>query len=109
MAFIKKILGLALLFGGLSVIFYGLYSSYDIFTGKKEAPAIFDEAEQSVSKTSLQDPQAQLQEMIGEQLKGLLPADSVPNLLNLFSWSIFAGILVLGGGQISGIGIKLLR
>lgn len=110
MNFIKKILGLVLLFGGLIIIFYGLYSSYNIFNAKKEAPAIFEITEQlGVKQGGALDIQAQLQNMLGEQLKGLLPANSITSLLNLISWSIFAGILVLGGAQISGLGIKLLR
>lgn len=105
---IKKILGPALIIIGLAVIFYGLYSSFNIFTGKEVAPEIFKTpaAQKSVGS---QDIQAQLQNMLSEQLKGLLPAGSIATLFNLASWSVFAGILVLGGAQISGLGIKLLN
>lgn len=111
MSSIRKILGLILLFGGLAIIIYGLYSSYGIFTAKNEAPVVFETPKQLnvVQKGSDQDLQSQLQNLLGDQLKGLLPADSVPQLLNLLSWSIFAGILILSGGQISGLGIKLLK
>lgn len=110
MDLVKRPLGFVLLFGGLFIIFYGLYSSYNIFTGKEAAPVIFGVVEQpSVAKAGSQDLQAQLQEMLGNQLKGMLPAELMPKFLNLFSWSIFAGILILGGGQISGLGIKLIK
>ena len=46
--------------------------------------------------------------MIGEQLKGIIPVDSVSNLLNLIAWSIFAAILIFGGAQIASLGIKLI-
>ncbi|MDO8559041.1 MAG: hypothetical protein Q7R84_01795 [bacterium] len=98
----KKILGMILLFGGLAVIFYSLYFSYGIFNAKKEAPVIFNTPKQP-------EVQDQLQKALGEQLKGILPADSIPQLLNLISWSILASILTFGGAQISGLGIKLLK
>ncbi|KKU86734.1 MAG: ATP-dependent DNA helicase [Parcubacteria group bacterium GW2011_GWA2_47_9] len=44
-----------------------------------------------------------------QQLQGILPADSVPKMLNLTVWSIFAWLLFLGGGQIAGVGTKLLK
>jgi len=105
---IKRILALVLIITGLAVIFYGLYSSFNIFTGKVAAPEIF-ETPPAVKSAGSQDVQSQLQNMIGEQLKGMLPVGSIATLLNLASWSVFAGILVFGGAQISGLGIKLLN
>jgi len=105
---IKKILGLALIIIGLAVISYGLYASFNIFSGKTAAPAIFaaPPAQKSVES---QDVQAQVQNMISEQLKGMLPVNSITTLLNLMSWSVFAGLLIFGGTQIAGLGIKLLN
>jgi len=106
---IKKILGLILLIAGIVVIFYSLYSSFNIFTGKTAAPEIF-KIEQSLSQTgAAQGIQAQFQQMIDEQLKGMIPADSMPTLFNLISWSILAGILIFGGAQTAGLGIKLIK
>ena len=105
---IKKILALTLIIIGLAVIFYSLYASFNIFTGKVGAPEIFQTPPVTKSVGS-QDIQSQLQNMISEQLKGMLPLDSITTFLNLASWSIFAGILVFGGAQISGLGIKLLN
>jgi hypothetical protein len=105
---IKKILALVLIILGLAVIFYSLYSSFSIFTGKTEAPEIFA-TPQATESVGSQDIQAQLQNMVSEQLKGMLPVDSIATFLNLASWSVFAGILILGGAQIAGLGVKLLN
>ena len=105
---IKKILGLVLLFLGLIIILYSLYSSFNIFTAKTSAPEIF-KTEIVPSQKNGGGLEAQVQQMIGEQLKGILPANSIPQLLNLISWSIFAGILIFGGTQITTLGIKLIK
>jgi len=105
---IKKILGLSLLFLGLIIIFYSLYSSFNIFTAKTSAPGIF-KTEIVPSQKNGEGLEVQVQQMIGEQLKGMLPANSIPQLLNLISWSIFAGILIFGGTQITTLGIKLIK
>jgi len=94
---IKKTLGILLLCLGLVVIFYGLYSSFNIFTGKTAPPGIF-----TFKEKESQDAQVQI-------LKEILPTESLPMFLNLISWSIFAGILVFGGAQIASLGIKLLN
>lgn len=104
MSLIKKFFGLALLFAGLAVIFYGLYSSYNIFTAKNQAPEIF-----TIEKKNVVSPSGQIEQLLQEQLRGILPTDSIPKLFNLISWSVLAGILIFGGAQISGMGIKLLR
>lgn len=109
MGSIKKILGLILLFLGLAIIFYSLYSSFNIFTGKTPAPEIFSASVEGYGVEGEGDIQAQIQQMISEQLKGMLPVDSFPMLLNLIAWSIFAGILIFGGAQISSSGIKLIK
>lgn len=107
---IKTPLGLVLLFFGIAVILYSLYSSYAIFSAKTSPPEIFKvEAKTITQKAGAQDLQSQLQGVLEQQLQGILPAGSLPALLNLAAWSIFAGILIFGGAQISGLGIKLLK
>jgi len=48
-----------------------------------------------------------------EQLREMIPVEelveNIPRLLNLLSWSIFAGILIFAGAQISSIGVKLIK
>jgi len=107
-----NILGWILLFAGLALIGWTLFHSYNIFTAKSQPPAFFtieQKASNPTGKINSQDIQAQLEKMIGEQLKGLLPANTLPNILNLTIWSMLAFILISGGGQISGIGIKLIQ
>ena len=113
----KSIFGWVLLFAGLFVIGWGIYSSYNIFTVKTPVPEIFSlpaENNEKINRYSGNlSPEEQAQEAMNEQmekqLSKLLPEDSLPKLLNLIAWSIFAGILVFAGGQISGIGIKLMK
>ena len=113
-----KILGWGLLIVGIIIIGWTLYSSYNIFTGKTAAPEIFKiETEiteapvtgQGKLPTSPAEIQKEMEEMIGEHLKGILPADTMPKMLNLAVWSTLAFILIFGGGQLSILGIKLIK
>ncbi len=106
----KKIIGFALLFVGLSIIGCGLWSSYGIFTGQEPAPEIFSPISEEGSVDALAGGvEQQIQQVIGEQLKNMLPSDFLPKILNLTAWSIFMGILVFAGGKISSIGVSLLK
>ena len=107
----NKIAGWLLLFLGVAIIFYSLYSSFNIFTAKTAVPEIFSiplsqEIEKEIKSG---DVQAQAEEMIKGQLKEMIPVDFLPGLFNLISWSILAGILIFGGSQIANLGIKLIR
>lgn len=94
-----------------------MFSSWNIFTGKSKVPSIFKIKEKK-TETSLpvkknQSPEQKAEEITQQefqrQLQKMLPTETVPKLLNLISWSILAGILIIGGGQISGLGIKLIK
>lgn len=106
-----KIAGLIVFLAGLGLIGWTLFSSYNIFTAKSSLPEFFEmpKGEISIQKEDNQDAQAQLQKMIGEQLKGFLPVDAMTKILNLTVWSILAFILIFGGSQISNLGIKLIK
>lgn len=112
----SKIFGWALLLGGVLLIAWTIYYSFNVFTGKAPAPAIFA-VPQGQAKTAapkldignLEDLQGQLQTMLGDQLKGLLPADSLPKILNLTIWGILAWLLFSGGSHLASLGIKLLK
>lgn len=115
MAF-RKIVGFALLILGLLIIFWGLYSSYNIFTAKTEVPEIFKVTEKQVplvERGETQGWQTQIESMVGgmisEQLEGLLPSDFLPKLFNLIAWSIFTGLTIFAGTQIASLGIKLIK
>ena len=115
---LTKIVGWVTFLAGILIILFALYSSYNIFTGKSSVPGFF-KIEEMVTQsspsqkgklpTSPEELQQEIGKMIGEQLKGILPVDTLPKILNLFVWSTLAWILIFGGAQISGLGIKLLK
>ena len=110
----NKIIGYTLLVAGLSLIVFTLYQSYNIFMENFSAPLLFKvQVPVSSSKTngigSSQDPQKQLNEEMSKQLNRMIPADTLPKILNLLSWSILAGIFVFSGSQIASLGIKMIR
>jgi len=110
----NKITGAVLLFLGLVIIFYSLYSSFNVFTAKAEPPTLFSfqTAKIEETKNEAQTPeemQAELaKDILAKQLKEMIPADYLQKIFNLVTWSIFIGILVFIGSNISGLGIKLL-
>lgn len=118
----KKIIGWCLLISGIVIIGWAIWNSYQIFMAQKPSPAIFEMPEKKISisqpapeKTSVLTQEKmqekmvrEIKETIGEQLGKMMPSDFMVKILNLVSWSIFAGILILAGGKISEIGIKLL-
>lgn len=117
----KKILGWVLLTTGLLIIFSGLYHSYQIFTAKAQVPELFKMGQAKIEETAPSaknesqktltpaESQEEIKKMISEQMKEMVPAEFLSKILNLISWSIFVGILFLGGGKLSSIGINLLR
>ena len=114
----QKIIGLILLILGIAIIAYILWYSFNIFTAKISPPEIFKTATESnnnapASPLNLQGLGVDLEKLAGEQLQkqieSVVPMNAVPRLFNLISWSILAGIFILGGSQISGIGINLIK
>ena len=110
----EKIVGWILLFCGLIIIFWSLYSSFNIFTGKSPYPEIFKvEANLNLpsetGKNSIDQMQKEIGKVFEEQLKGFLPSDSFPKILNLTVWAILAGIFIFAGGQVSNIGVNLIK
>jgi sulfite exporter TauE/SafE len=105
-----KIVGWLVFLAGLILIAWTLYQSYAIFTAKVSVPAFFAAQEQTVAPTGgTLDIQEQLKQMVGEQLKGFLPTGAITDFLNLGVWSILAGLLMFGGAQLAGLGIKLIK
>jgi hypothetical protein len=107
----SKAFGWVLLILGIILIGWTLLFSYNIFTGQGAAPAFFESSSQdsSLTKTTGSDIQSQIEKLVGEQLRGLLPINSITNILNLIVWSLLAFILIFGGFQISSLGIKLIK
>ena len=112
---LAKIFGWLLFLLGLATIFYTIFASYQVFNGKMALPAIFTLADSNTTKSGGTSLSAfgfdvQLADLLGpqkEQISSLLRF--LPKLLNLLSWSIFAGILIFAGAQIAGLGIKLIK
>ncbi|MDP2663969.1 MAG: hypothetical protein Q8P08_00775, partial [bacterium] len=100
----QKIIGWLVFVIGLLLIGWTLMTSYNIYTGKMLAPEFFEMPKEEIlaEKGTDQGLEAQFEQMIGEQIKGLIPSDSFPQLLNLAVWSMLAFILIFGGTQISG-------
>ncbi len=109
---ITKIIGWLVFLSGLLIISCTLYTSFNIFTGKQSAPEFFKPTQTQGSQsqaTGLPTDFDQLKQMMSEQLKGLLPLDSITQFLNLSVWGILTGILIFGGAKISELGIKLIK
>lgn len=105
-----KIFGWLLLVFGVLIIVFSLFSSWNIFSGKSQPPQIFESGKAtSLSPTGQTKAEQMIQEELQKQFQKIIPADSISQLLNLLSWSILAGIFIFGGGQISGIGVRLLK
>ena len=70
---------------------------------------IQQKSKQNNSLDLQQQLQQQMDNAISKQLGELLPPETLPKILNLISWSILAGILIFGGGQIASLGIKIIK
>jgi len=107
----ERILGFIVLLLGLGIILYALFSSLQIFTGRVDPPELFsfDEPADIQEAAAPDDIQEQVGKLLRDQLGEFLPTDTISRTLNISMWSLFAGLLLFGGGQIAGIGIKLLR
>lgn len=114
----KKIIGFLLLVLGISIIGAALLASYNIFTDKTPVPGLFssedfegkEELEIDQEESGLEQEMRNLvRESVENQMTNIMPPSLIARLLNLISWSIFAGIAIFGGTQFSKIGITLLR
>jgi len=81
MTLFRVILGMVLLVGGIAVIAYTLYASFNIFTGNDPAPEIFAAEKSNVIPADGID--GQIQQMIQGQIKEFLPTESIFGILNL--------------------------
>ena len=106
---IERIFGFIILLAGITIIGVVLYTSFSIFTGKTTPPEIFSITSIQQVKQTADNIEAQLQNAIGEQLAGIIPVGTIPQLLNLSVWSMFVGLVIFGGAQIASLGVKLLK
>lgn len=111
---INKTIGYFLLLVGLIVIFGTIFQSYNIFTGKVSVPLVFQtlspkEPEKNEDQESQQQRQAQIDQVVKDQISQILPPATITKILNLSAWAILALILVSAGASVSGIGIKMIK
>lgn len=111
---LERILGFLLLLLGLGIIGFTLFMSFQIFTGKTNPPQVFSFEEKKI-ETSPRDESSPLgnfqelaQQTLQDQIQNIVPSGTVPTILNFTAWSFLAGLFLLGGSQIAGIGIKLI-
>lgn len=119
--FFNKIIGWVLIIAGVAIIIYAVYASFNIFTGAKNVPRIFkleqkqlekqvQQEQQSTPKDqTVQEIQEQVRKLVEGQVRELLPAEFLEQLFNLIAWALFAGLLIFAGGQLAGLGAKLLK
>ena len=111
----KKIFGWIILIIGILVIVWGIWTSYQIFTGQMPVYEVFtSEASNSTSLTgsgiNLNLPmEQQIQQLVKDQIGQIFPQETLFKFFNLSAWWIFMMILMLGGGKLAGIGINLLK
>ena len=109
---VKQILAWILIILGLFMVFWDISSSYYFFTAQKEFPQVFTNTQTvSVDTSSSQTLSAQDQvgQIIKEQMKALIPENSITQLLNMSTWIIFASFMLWAGGKIVGIGNDFLK
>ena len=105
----ERIIGILLLVAGLVLIAYTLFLSFTFFIGSAIPPEIFM-VPITTSSTALETfALDNIPELLESQLENLLPSGAIPRMLNFGLWSVFAGILIFAGTQISSLGIKLMR
>lgn len=106
----NKIFGYVLLIIGILIIGWAVFRSFAIFTAKASAPMVFKTPSfQDAQNGAANDAQRQVNDAVRQQLNQIIPADGATRILNLVSWSLFASILIIAGGTISGIGVKLIK
>ncbi len=103
-----KILGGVLLILGIGIIIWTLLFSYNIFTGRVEAPSSFDVEQEEISLPS-ENNETDIEKAMEDQISAMLPIDGFQGMFDLVSWSILAFILIFGGSSLAGLGIKMLK
>lgn len=109
--------GWFLLLLGISIILWTLFSAYCVFTDQKTIPQVFRLEEKSeptiqgnkLNGESIGDLQNQIEEMLSQQVKEVLPTETMTKLFNLIASSMLSFIFITGGGKIAGLGIKLIK
>jgi hypothetical protein len=100
-----KYLGTILIIMGICMIFYGMFSSMQIFLQEKDPPKVF-KTESIFLGDLMPKPEegAVVQEEIN--IESIVP---ISDTLNVFAALAFAGLLIFGGAKIVGTGASILK
>lgn len=98
----RVIFGIILISLGVLLILGGVWESYNIFSAKKDVPQIFKLEQEETKGTGIEDA-------ISEQIGKVIPKGDIQRMLNMAAWAMFMFILIIAGGKLSSIGIKLMR
>jgi len=108
---VRQFLAWVLIIVGLGIIFWDISSSYFYFTAQEKFPQLFVEntiveGNTSSTGTTIQD---QIGNVVKDQISQMIPKNTVSQLLNISSWTIFATFLLWAGGKLIKIGGDLLK
>ncbi|HHE76513.1 MAG TPA: hypothetical protein ENL27_00810 [Candidatus Parcubacteria bacterium] len=108
---LQRFFGWLLIIVGLFIIGWALYSSFNIFTAKTSPPQLFtlEKSQTSEEERASLTQKEQMEQLVNEQLKELVPMGTINLLLNLVAWLFFAALLIFSGSQIALLGIKLIK
>jgi hypothetical protein len=107
---VRQFLAWVLIVIGLGIVFWDISSSYYYFTAQKEFPKVFTENTSSITNNSTGTTiEGQIGNVIKDQIKQLIPENTVTQLLNISSWMLFASFLLWAGGKLIGIGNDFLK
>jgi len=108
---LSKLLGVIILFIGLSIIFWGVYQVYRVYSQTVNPPSFFkpiSHTKEGSLNLSEGDLNSQMRSVMQEQLNKILPSNYITELLNYITFSILIGIFIFAGYRISIIGVKLI-
>lgn len=95
-----KTIGYALLFLGIGIIFFSIFSSFSVFNGRSP-PQIFNLEKENAGPTVVNGQEISSMEFI--------PLDYLNQSGNLTFFMLFMFFLVSAGGKISSIGVSMVH
>jgi hypothetical protein len=108
---VRQFLAWILIIIGLFIVFWDIASSYYYFSAQKEFPKVFVDTQISTTNsvstgTGIQD---QIGSIVKDQIKQMIPENTVTQLLNITSWIMFASFMLWAGGKLVGMGSDFLK
>ena len=108
---IRQFLAWILIIVGLLVVFWDITTSYYYFSAQQEFPKVFinNEIVPTTNGTTGTGIQDQIGNIVKEQMKQMIPENTVTQLLNMTSWITFASFMLWAGGKLVGMGSDFLK